>query len=688
MANQAAQIPPPPPGFELLPMDGASTGSNIPPPPPGFELISDAKMSVGEDVARSAGAGVRRGVIEGLTGMAGDTAAMTGDVAAWLASKLGASDETSETVRNVGRYASPFFGMPTTDEVETQITDPLMGDTLKHDPQTVVGEYAKTGAEFLPAALGNRGSLIRRGAQVAIPAITSETAGQVAEQVAPEFEPVARALGAIAGGGGVELTRGRGASGAVARAVEGATPQQLTAAERLFRQAEAQGTPITRFEALQQITGGGTRAGDMQRVVEGQGGLRDFMAARPGQNEAAARRTFDTVAPVHNAPSTIGPSIGETAEGILTDVRQGINRATEPMYRAAEQIPPQTGVGPNAPRRIDAQTFQQVQNAPGWNEARNAIRNDPQLVRYVQGMPDDSIAFLNEVQKYLAQQGDNAAGPMNAQRNQQRAAGYGQDATAVRTAAEQASPDFAQAVQTQAQLRQQYLDPLLQGPVGKIAARDTGTQDAINALFPRNPLPNSAQEIGRTVGMLSRRNPFAARQLVRAHIESTFNQASRELQSGANQFGGAGFAAKLRGNPQQAANLEASVRALPNGDDIWQGFDRFLEVLEAQGQRQRIGSQTAFNTEAIKDLSAGSPLGSTGAVAAGGGFQWPRKAMEVFERWRLGRNVDEIARLITDPLGARVFRELAGSEHGRGVVNHSIRLLFLARQGTHGAAGQ
>lgn len=39
MASISAQIPPPPPGFELIPMEGASGGSDIPPPPPGFELI-------------------------------------------------------------------------------------------------------------------------------------------------------------------------------------------------------------------------------------------------------------------------------------------------------------------------------------------------------------------------------------------------------------------------------------------------------------------------------------------------------------------------------------------------------------------------------------------------------------------------------------------------------------------------
>lgn len=640
-----------------------------------------APMSTTEDVVRSAGAGARSG-IEMLLGSFGDVGTMQANVAGWAADKLGASPEVKDWAEWGARRATPFGMAPDTEFVQENVTDPTIGDALKHDPQTTAGEYTKTAVEFAPAALGNRASLVRRGAQVLVPAIASETAGQLTEGTAAE--PWARAIAAVLGGGTVAATENRSAGQAIANAMRGATEQQRRQAEVLFRQAQDQGTPITRLEAIQQVTGGGTRAGDLQRVVEGQGGLRDFMAARPGQNEAAARQAFDTVTPPTQAPSGIGPEVGQTAEGIVTDVRQGINRATDPLYRAAESTPPQTGVGPNAPRRVDAATFRRIQNAPGWAEARDAVRNDPQLARYAQGMPDDSIAFLNEVQKYLNQQGENAAGAINAQRNQQRAAGYGQDATTVRQAAEQASPEFAQAVQMQADLRARYLDPLLQGPIGKIASRDTATQDAINALFPQNPLPNSQAEIGRTVGMLSRRNAYAARQLVRAHIESTFNQATRELQSGANQFGGAGFAAKLRGNPQQAANLEASIRALPNGDDVWQGFNRFLTVLEAQGQRQRIGSQTAFNAEAIKDLQSGNALGTGATLAAGAGVSWPRKALETVERWRLGRNVDEIARLITDPQGARIFSELSRVGSDARVVHNSIRLLYLARAGSGG----
>ncbi|TPM37054.1 hypothetical protein [Mesorhizobium sp. B2-3-2] len=605
------------------------------------------------DVTKSAISGVRQGV-ESIVGMAGDVGKYQGQLAGWLAGKLGASPETQDTVRAVASKITPFPTSPTTERVQEE-TRNLAGDP--YQPQTTAGEYARTIGQFAPGVVAGPGGAISKTAMAVIPAVASETAGQITKGT--PYEKYARAAAALVAGAPVAFFGQAGGNAAtIAKAVEGSTPQQINEAERLFMDAQAAGTPITRFEAIQQVTGSGTRAGDVQRVVEGQGGLRDFMAGRPQQIEQTARGQMDAVAPVNAAPSTVGPAVGQTAEGVVSDVRQGINRVTEPLYTQA------------APQRIDPQTFQRVQAAPGWAEARAAVRGDPQLQRYVQGLPDDSVGFLNEVQKYLRQQADNAGAPVNAQQNMQRSAGYGADAAAVRSAAEAQSPEFAQAIQQQAQLRQQYLDPLLQGPLGKIASRDTTTQQAIEALFPRNPLPNSTQEIGRAVGVLARRNPDAARQLVRAHIESTFNQATKELQSGANQFGGAGFVAALRGNPQQSQNLEAAVRALPGGDDVWTGFNRYLDILQAQGTRQRIGSQTAFNQELLKDLKQGSPLGTASAVAIGGGLSWPKKALDTVEGWRLGRNVDQIARLITDPAAGRAFRQLAraGGHRARDIA--------------------
>ena len=83
--------------------------------------------------------------------------------------------------------------------------------------------------------------------------------------------------------------------------------------------------------------------------------------------------------------------------------------------------------------------------------------------------------------------------------------------------------------------------------------------------------------------------------LVHPNYPNIRNEAAQRLASGGeNQSGGAKFAEALRGNRHQAANLEAGIRALPNGDGIWNGFNRLLDVMEAQQYRQATGSRTAF----------------------------------------------------------------------------------------------
>ncbi|WP_395451212.1 hypothetical protein ACHMW7_16300 [Aminobacter sp. UC22_36] len=638
----------------------------------GKAIVNDAgKRSMGEDIIRSLGSGLRSGV-ESTIGMFGDAAKMQGDIAAWGAKKLGASDETAENVRLAGRTLSPGALMASTEDVQS-VTTPVVGE--HYQPETKAGEYVRTIGEFAPAVAAGPGRLGQKVALTVVPAVASEAAGQATKGTA--YEKYARAAAALVAGAPIAFFGAGKLSGeTIARAVEDATPQQIDRAEQLFHEAQAAGTPITRFEAVQEVTGGASRAGDIQRVVEGQGGGREFFAARPEQVEAAARREFGAIDPAPVNPSGIGPAAAETASDLVNDARTVINRVTEPFYTRAEAT------------RLSQPEFQRVQAAPGWEEARNAIRNDPQLARYVEGMPDDSVGFLNEVQKYLRQQADNAAGPTNAQRNQQRSAGYGSDATVVRNAAEAASPDFRTAVNAQADLRRQYLDPILQGPIGKLAKDDVTTKEAVEALFPKNPLPNSEAEIGRTVAALAARRPSVARQLVRAHLESTFNQATRELQAGANQWGGAGFAAAVRGNPQQAANLQAAITALPNGQALWRGFDRFLNILHAQGTRQRVGSQTAFNQEIQQDLKRGSALGTGLTVASGGGLAWPKKALEVVERWRLGRNVSQIADLITNPESGAEFRRLATATSGQAMRNIAVSLTLQAKAGgTSGGPG-
>lgn len=649
------------------------------------------KTGVVEDVAKSGASGAARGAL-GLVGLPGTLA----DVF-----RKGADFAADQTVGRAVNYAktgsfdapSP---RPSADLVRerTGLPDPgqvISGEKLvdaaasvvpgiKYQPQTEAGKVAATVGEFTPGLLSPGTMAQRVVGGVLAPALTSEALGRAASHVSPSLEQPARLLGAVVGGvGGALATRPSTAQAAVSAGMRGVDDATITAAGQIMQEANARGIALTWPEAVAQASNGGGRGlTNMQRVVEGsQGGgdvMGGFMAQRPAQIDAAARREFGAIAPQSQAPSTIGPAIGQAAGERIADVRGAINQATAPLYRAAETV------------RVSPQEAARVQALPGYAEAASAIKSNPQLARYVQGLPEDSVGFLNEVKKFLGTASENAAGPMNAGRNMQVSAGYGLDEGVVRQAATAASSDYRRALAVQEQARKQFLDPLMQGPIGKLADKDITTRQAIGVLFPSNPLPGSAPEIIDAVGALAKKNPMAARQLVRAHIESTFNEATQALQGGANQFGGAGFAAVLKGNTQQAENLAAAIQGVA-GPQALSGFDKFLDIMSATGQRQRIGSQTAFNQETQDILRRGGMIGEAANTVATAGIKLPGRVKEAYEQWRLGQNTEQIARLFTDPNAIEMFRRLGraapGSSQAQAIAGRIAVMATQASQATN-----
>jgi hypothetical protein len=147
-----------------------------------------------EDSGRSLLSGIRQGV-EGTLGMFGDAASLQGKAAGWIAEKLGASPETAQNVSSVARRVSPVPFAPSTDELRT-VTNMGIGEA--YQPQTVPGEYARTVGQFLPGAVMGAGSIPQRMVgQVLLPALGSETAGQLTKGSAAE--PYARIAGGVAG---------------------------------------------------------------------------------------------------------------------------------------------------------------------------------------------------------------------------------------------------------------------------------------------------------------------------------------------------------------------------------------------------------------------------------------------------------------------------------------------------------
>jgi hypothetical protein len=192
----------------------------------------------------------------------------------------------------------------------------------------------------------------------------------------------------------------------------------------------------------------------------------------------------------------------------------------------------------------------------------------------------------------------------------------------------------------------------------------------------------------------------AAESLARTYLESVFNEATQQTKGVASQYGGAGFASAIRGNAQQRHNLEAVVRALPNGETRWNGLDRLLTTLEATGFRPAKGSDTAFNHAIQKEFQSGKThvgqavsdalTGMAAGAAAGGvkggvaGFAVGAKhgVSEAMMRARMLNSGEAVARLMFDPKAMPDLRALSKSPPGsKNAELFTTRLLSLANAG-------
>jgi len=502
--------------------------------------------------------------------------------------------------------------------------------------------------------------------QAFIPGAASEAAGQATQGTA--LEPYARAGAGIAAGlGGALVSRpGNTAQALRSQMPEGITQATVDDARSLMVTAKAKGIDLTWPEALSQVSGRPVLT-DTQRILESAPGSRtrmqEFYADRPRQVDQAALNEFDQVAPGTRNPSQIGPQIGEAAQEHIGDVRKSINKASEPYYKAAEA------------QLFTPQEFKVIKTIPGYEESLAAVRKAPDAWR-IAHLPDNSVGVLDKVKQHFDQQAKNAGSKFNPQQNKSVQSSHEMSASATKQSGVAKSADYEIALEIQKQAREQFLDPLLQGPLGRLAKKDVTTQRAIDVLFPTNPLPNSHNEIFDAVSALAAKNPGAATQLVRAHMESVFNEATRALQGGANQFGAAGFAKALVGNIQQRTNLQAAVEALPNGKQIWKGVDNFLEAAEATGTRQAKGSLTAFNAQELKAMSGSGLLGEATKTGLSPG-KWWSVVNDKWSQWQLGKNLDELARIFTDPKSAPVLKRIAGMPKGSREAGYLVSRLIL-----------
>jgi hypothetical protein len=635
-------------------------------------------------VAKQAGIGVAKGAT-GLAGLPGDLQKLAQKGVDYVKSKLPDDfhwpEPSEESKKYAEKYGSrgdlgPSFPMPTSADIQGAI-EKVTGPWRK--PQSQTEADAETLGEFVPAALAGPGGVARKViTQAAIPAAASVTAGRLTDQ-----NPYVKALAGFVAGGAGALASGPSSAESIIRSKIPAsvTEQDITRAGQLIDHGQARGVTLTWPEALSRVTGQPVLT-DTQRILESHGQTRaamnDVLAPRAAQVDQATRNELgQAFGPASQNPSMLGPQAQQAAEGTLNQMRSAINRATRPSYDAAGQT------------LVPVQVHAAMIADPLFEDALNAVRNDPARNAMVRGHSDRSVAVYDAVKKELQERSQNASNPVQPGHSQAVSSATGEMADTVRNVAiasdRQAAggpgavSNYEQALADQARLRQQYLEPLQRGPLGKLA-ETPDTKRAINALFPSNPLPASEGEIRDAVGAVVRTRPAVAQQLVRAHAEMVFNEAARDLQGGANAFSGAKFAKVIAGNSQQRANLQAAIEALPNGQERWHGFEQLLDIMSATGTRQPKGSLTAFNALEIPSMSNSGLMDIATKGASPG--KWMSFANDTFKAWSLGRNLDQIARILTDPRSGDALRQIvripAGSDRALVMAGRIIAQLGAA----------
>ena len=551
-------------------------------------------QSVVEDIAKS----LPTGVVEGLTGLAG----MQGTIGQMIYGE-----------QSLGQNM-PGFGIvgPTGEQMNQAIRNQIGYDY--YQPQTVAGEYSRTFGEFLPGALAP-GSALARGASVAVPAFTSETAGQIARGMSggerdTNAENFARLLGGLGGGfavGGVGAVRG-GADISLRNAAQGVTPQQLQMASALRDRAQAAGINMTNANALQQVTGGATGLGQLQRAVEGQSPLlQRYFAELPEQTRNAINAQLEQIGPLVE-PSQLAGQAREAANRVLQNTRANINAQARPFYRAADD------------EVVSAEEYAALQEIPTYREAEAAFFNNPEMTPGVGG--PQSVSAINRViqeMDTLAQQADQ--GNMTAGANANLARVRGESAELAKGLVDLSSPSYAQARVVGAAGRQNELVPLQRGPIGSIAAQpelQPSLPSTMGVMFPNAPFRGQAQETARALELMGE---SVGGPLVRQHLDKIAMEAQQDLVSGPNQFGGANFAVRAFGNPEQRETVMQALDVVnrpdpnmafppinanavpPRGSDP---MANLVEILMATGQRHQGGSQTAFIQELQQQLRGGN----------------------------------------------------------------------------------
>jgi hypothetical protein len=427
----------------------------------------------------------------------------------------------------------------------------------------------------------------------------------------------------------------------VNRQLKGVTPEGMRLAELLQQESYKLGMPITGAEAIAQVTGQKgltTTQRFLENAQPSQATMNQFMAGRPQGVQKGFNVTVEGISP--NAPTSATPvNLQQTGKEVVSGAKSNLTKSVDPFYQQGYS---QMGILPEA----DIKTLRaKPKVGDAIDDAISHVTSD--AYSGVKGLPANDPRVLNAAKIYLDAQYTRFTDPLAGSVNSTKAGNAFGGSREIDAYLNAKSPSYAQGSKNFEVAQKTQIGPLKAGPVGQIAEGNVGR----DVLMPPAPISLYPADIKRTADLLRRKDPEALPDWTRQNLEGIFNETTQKLASGENQFGGPKFAATIAGNKQQRDNLRTLVTET-GGMQAWQGFEKFLDFAEAQGQRLPANSATSFNEMVKNELG-------TGIVSKGLTMFKPSNLVNWAENMQLGRNADTLAKMLTDPDSVAKLQELA-----------------------------
>ena len=212
-----------------------------------------------------------------------------------------------------------------------------------------------------------------------------------------------------------------------------------------------------------------------------------------------------------------------------------------------------------------------------------------------------------------------------------------------------------------------------EGAAGKIAELpDAQLRTVASRLFDKNKIsPRSAAE-ART--LLQNTDPDAWQSIKRSFLEDAWLRAGQETlgSQGAPVNRGAKFRKQLLGDPRQLAVLQKVLEPAE-----MRGLNELSRVLEASGRVKPIGSDTAWNQEALKVMRRDS-RGVLSRVLGGINPNVLKDVSEYMDQRGFEKEAGRLVDVITSPDGLEMLQELKrlspNQEFRRALIGYAAGL--------------